>query len=234
MTYLDRTLTADPDFLVDRSARVDRRPAPEKAVLQAPPHPGDSHLAPLLSVLFHMIDEVNSIVVNVTAASPGAGASTVACNLAEAATASGWCRVALLDAQPAQYGAGRGLVDQIEQGDIPLLSPRLVGDTEIDMGRLSNSGRPLSRIDSVRRLYGLLRDRYTLVIVDCPAVFVGQQTLTVAAAADETVLVIEAERTALAEVMRARMVLERRGAGVLGVVMNKSRSRRSGLFGGKA
>ena len=71
-------------------------------------------------------------------------------------------------------------------------------------------------------------------MVDCPAVFAGQQTLMIAGAADDTVLVVEAERTALADVSRARAALERRGAGVLGMVMNKSRSRVPALFGGNA
>jgi Mrp family chromosome partitioning ATPase len=112
--------------------------------------------------------------------------------------------------------------------------PRRIGALEIDSGRLSTAGQPCSRIDGVRRLYGTLRDRYSLVIVDCPAVFTGQQTLMIAAAADETVLVLEAERTALADVGRARAALERRGAGVLGMVLNKSRDRVPSMFGGRA
>ena len=95
----------------------------------------------------------------------------------------------------------------------------------VDTGLLTTSGRAVSRLDSVRKLYGSLRQRYSLIVVDSPAVFIGQQTLTLAAAADETVLVVEAERTALADVGRARAALERRGASVLGMVMNKSRTR---------
>jgi len=126
------------------------------------------------------------------------------------------------------------LIDAIERGHSPVLTPQRIGALEIDTGRLSTAGQPCSRIESVRKLYGTLRDRYSLVIVDCPAVLGGPQTLMSAAAADETVLVLEAERTALADVGRARAALERRGIGVLGMVMNKSRPRRPAMFGGRA
>ncbi len=227
MTYVARLLTK-PDVVAGQS--VPNAPVASTGIAFT----GCPELAPLLSVLFLMIDETRSLVINITSAHAGAGSSTVARKLAEAAAATGWCRVALIDAQPSDDDTGRGLVEAVERGESPVLTPRRVGTMEIDSGRLSTDGRPLSRIESVRRLYGGLRDRYSLVVVDCPAVFAGQQTLMVAGAADDTVLVVEAERTALADVARARAALERRGAGVLGMVMNKSRSRIPALFGARA
>jgi Mrp family chromosome partitioning ATPase len=224
MTYVDRLLTTTP-------AVVDGHSRPSVAM---PAEMRCPELAPLLSVLFLMIDETRSMVVNITSAHSGAGTSTVARKLAEAAAATGWCRVALLDARPNPDATGRGLVETVEQDESPVLTPSRVGALEIDTGRLCTGGRTLTRIESVRRLYGSLRDRYLLVVVDCPAVFAGQQTLMVAGAADDTVLVVEAERTALADVARARAALEQRGAGVLGMVMNKSRSRIPAMFGGSA
>ena len=243
MTYVDRLLTTTSAAAAAAAAAAEQS-VPNAPIVNAPvantsvANPaaaltGCPELAPLLSVLFLMIDETRSLVINITSAHAGAGTSTVARKLAEAAAATGWCRVALIDAQPSDDDTGRGLVDAVEQGESPMLRPRRVGTMEVDSGRLSTGGRPLSRIESVRRLYGGLRDRYSLVVVDCPAVFAGQQTLMVAGAADDTVLVVEAERTALADVARARAALARRGAGVLGMVMNKSRSRVPALFGPK-
>ncbi|MDT7950097.1 MAG: hypothetical protein RQ966_01190 [Acetobacteraceae bacterium] len=209
-------------------------PASADASNSVPNDSRHAELAPLLSILLSIIDESQSLVVNFTSALPGAGTSTVARNIAAAAAATGWCRVALLEARPSADGLGRGLVDAVERGEIPALKPRRIGGFEIDTGRLSTTGRPLSRMDSLRKLYSTLRERYFLVVVDCPAVFAGQQTLMVAGAADETVLVVEAEQTALLDVARARGALERRGAGVLGMVMNKSRSRIPAAFGGNA
>ena len=217
MTYVARSLTAKPAVIASQSSEL-----------------GSPELGPLLSVLFSMLGENSSMVINITSAHFGAGASTVARKLAEAAAATGWCRVALLDAGETTGVTESGLLDAVERGESPVLTPRRVGAGEVDGGRLRTAGRPLSRIDSVRRLYGSLRDRYSLVVVDCPPVFAGQQTLMMAAAADDTVLVVEAERTALTDVARARAALEQRGAGVLGMVMNKSRSRVPTMFGGRA
>lgn len=232
MTYVDRLLTAKPALRFGRRPGLHARAQTTTRIM--PSANGFPELASLLSVLFLMIDETRSMVVNITAAEAGAGSSTVARKVAEAAASTGWCRVALLDAKPEPGEPGRGLIEAIESGEHPVLTPRQVGALEIDCGRLSTAGQPCSRIDGVRKLYGMLRDRYSLVIVDCPAVFAGQQTLMVAAAADETVLVLEAERTALADVGRARAALERRGAGVLGTVINKSRPRAPVLFGGRS
>ena len=224
MTYVDTSIATTP-FLLKGDAAATSRPAPVDT--------GNPELAPLLSVLFLMIDESQSMVVNVTSAHPGAGTTTVARSVAAAAAATGWCRVALLDARTRVGRADdeRGLIDDFERGESPALRSINLGAIEVDTGPLTTSGRTVSRLDSVRKLYGTLRQRYSLIVVDSPAVFAGQQTLTLAAAADETVLVVEAERTALADVSRARTALERRGASVLGMVMNKSRSRIPALFG---
>lgn len=240
MTYVDRLLVAAPAAGAGQSAAkpAPTTPAPAKPATTAPAAgrtAGCPALAPLLSVLLLMIEDSRSLVINVTAAHRGAGTSTVARKLAEAAAATGWCRVALLDAGPSGDTPARGLVEAIDQGESPVLTSRRVGALTIDSGVLSTARQPSVRLESVRRLYGSLRDRYSLVVVDCPAVFAaGQQTLMLAAAADDTVLVVEAERTAVADVSRARAALEQSGAGVLGLVMNKSRSRIPALFGGNA
>ncbi len=224
MTYVDRTLTTTPTLSL--AAQTTTRPLP--------PANDYPELAPLLSVLFLMLADNRSVVVNITAAHAGAGTSTVARRVAAAAAATGWCRVALLNADPHADEPGDGLLDAVERGQTPVLVPERLGPVEVDAGRLYLAGRSCSRVDDVRKLYGALRDRYSLVIVDCAPVLACQQTLTVAAAADETVLVVETERTALADVGRARAALERRGAGVLGLVMNKSRTRARPPFGRRA
>lgn len=189
-------------------------------------------LGALLSVLFLLIDDVRSLVVHVTSAGPGEGATTLARDVAASASVTGWCKVALIDAHPIAprpLGAGAaarpGLIEYIERGEEPILRTARLGATQVDFGTLSTAGQTVSQIESVRGLYATLRKTYTLIVVDCPPVFSGQQTLLLAPAANETILVLEAERTPIAEVTRAREVLEQRGASILGVVMNKSRRR---------
>jgi Mrp family chromosome partitioning ATPase len=189
-------------------------------------------LGALLSVVFLLIDELQSIVLHVSSARPGEGTTTVARDLAAAAAAAGWCRVALVDAHPGAPRAlgaasehGTGLLEYFDRGEAPVLRATKLGSTGIDVARLSSAGQPVSRVESVRGLYATLRKTYSLVVVDCPAVFASQQTLVLAAAANETILVMEAERTPIGEVARAREALEQRGASILGVVMNKRRRR---------
>ncbi len=197
----------------------------------APPRaePARPELGALLSVVFLLIDEQRSLVLHVTSARPGEGVTTVARDLAAAAAAAGWCRVALVDAHPAEPRAlgGRepGLMEYVDRGEVPVLRAARVGTASVDVGMLSSAGQPVSRLESARGLYDTLRRTYSLVIVDCPAVSQSQQTLMLAPAANETVLVMEAERTPVADVVRAREAVERRGASVLGVVMNKRRHR---------
>ena len=195
-------------------------------------------LGPLLSVLFLLIDDVRSLVLHVTSAGPGEGSTTVARDIAAAASVSGWCKVALIDAHPIAprpLGAGPaarpGLIEYFERGEQPILPAARLGSTQVDIGTLSTAGRTVSQIESVRGLYATLRRTYSLIVVDCPPVFSGQQTLLLAPAANETILVFEAERTPVAETLRAREVLEQRGASMLGVVMNKSRRRIPNFLG---
>ena len=198
-------------------------------VLVAPPEAtARPELGSLLSVLFLQLDETSSMVLHVTSATSGEGTSTVARDIAAGAAAAGWCSVALIDARPMErraQAAFPGLVEQVERGEELTLRRSRVGAAQIDTALLSTSGQPVSRLETVRGLYGALRQRYSLIVVDCPSVFSGQQMMVLASAADETILVFEAERSNLGDVARAREVLDQRGATVMGVVMNKSQRR---------
>ena len=83
----------------------------------------------------------------------------------------------------------------------------------------------MTRVESVRGLYGFLRSNFNLVVVDCPPVLTGHHAASLASVADGTLLVVEAERTRAADVNRTRETLEQLGATILGVVLNKRRQR---------
>lgn len=204
-------------------------------IVTPPPAIARPELGPLLSMLFMRLDAKQSLVLHVTSATPGEGTTTVACDVAAGAAAAGWCRVALVDARPAARrvpaGMMDGLAESAERGVEPFLRRSRIGSATIDTAVLSASGQPVSRLETVRSVYQTLRQRYSLIVVDCPAVFAGQQMMVLASAADETILVLEAERSPLAEVARAREALGQRGASVMGVVMNKSRQRIPKLLG---
>ena len=200
-------------------------------------NPVPPELDPLLAILFMMIDELRSAVVHVTAANHREGTTSIAREIAAAAAASGWCKVALIDATAGQKSplivatTRPGLIDYFERGEEPILRLSRIGSAPVATGSLSGNGRPVTRVESVRGLYGFLRSNFNLVIVDCPPVITGQQAAALASVADGTVLVVEAERTRVTDVARTRETLEQLGAKILGVVLNKRRRRIPKLIG---
>ena len=203
--------------------------SPETPFPPLPAAPVRPELGPLLAVLLMLVDEHRSAVVHVTAAAGREGTSTVAREVAAAVAASGCKDVALVDAHPG--GRGAGLLDAAERGDVPVLEPATVNGSPVATGSFSSGRVPAARLDSVRSLYAQLRTRYALTVVDCPPVLSGGGAAVLGSAADGTVLVVEAERTRVADVNRAHELLQQVGAPVLGVVLNKSRSRVPRLIG---
>ena len=188
-------------------------------------------LGPLLAVLLMLIDEHRSAVVHVTAAVRNEGTSTVAREMAAAVAASGW-NVAAIDAHRGSEGGGKdGLLDAAERGDVPVLEPGTINGRPVATGSFSSGGVPAVRLDNVRSLYAQMRSQYALTVVDCPPVLSGSGAAVLGSAADGTVLVVEAERTRVEDVHRACERLQQVGAPVLGVVLNKSRSRVPRLIG---
>lgn len=189
-------------------------------------------MIPPLALLVRLIEDQGSIVVHVTSARHGEGTSTVARELAAVAARSRWCKVALLEshrpdsdtAMLADPSAAALLETFGANGTIQLHRVR-VGDVEMAAGTLSSTFGVTPKVESVRSLYNRLRADYTLVIVDCPPVADAGDTAAFAATADGTILVVEAERTRIAEIKRARDKLDQWGATILGVVLNKRRQR---------
>ncbi|WP_157279929.1 CpsD/CapB family tyrosine-protein kinase [Paenibacillus swuensis] len=67
------------------------------------------------------------------------------------------------------------------------------------------------------------RERYDLVMFDCPSVLTVTDTSIMANQCDGVILVINSGRTDKAAALEAKKVLERVKANVIGVVMNKHR-----------
>ncbi len=176
-------------------------------------------LGPLLARVALLLDAQRSAVLHVTAARHGEGATTVARELAAAAAArAAWRRVALLDAQGAAEG---GLIEAFARTGEAALRPCRVGGAEVGCGCLAGPGTP--RLEGVRALFNHLRSQWTLVVVDAPPVLDARERAVLAAAADQVVLVVEAERTTPGDAMQARDALRQAGASVMGAVLNRGR-----------
>jgi Mrp family chromosome partitioning ATPase len=195
-----------------------------EAIKEVPPE-----IAGLMSVLIRLLDRNGPIIVYLTAASHGEGTSTIARELAAAATRWDWCNVALVDAsRPATARGSRipalGLFDVTSDTDDLPFRRSLCDGAMLMQAALTGPNTSLPTIDTVRSLFDRMRKQFTLVIVDGPPILVSQQISAFSAAADCVVLVIEAERTHTADLERARARLEQLGARILGVVLNKRRN----------
>jgi capsular exopolysaccharide synthesis family protein len=169
--------------------------------------------------------------VGVTSAESGAGASTVAINLAIAA-ACGGCRTLLVDANLVSPTIARTLQVDPRPGLTDLLSGEVDLDeciytTHIDRLAVLPAGPTVEssplEVDW-SRLKGMVRRAaadYELVVFDLPPTHELSAGLTVAALLDGVVLVLEADRTDSAVALRCKRQLVASGAKLLGVVLNK-------------
>jgi Mrp family chromosome partitioning ATPase len=180
----------------------------------------------LFATLLQLIDEHKSLVIHLVAATPGEGVSTLARTLAVTAGRRSWCKVALLDlvAEGTSRGAapdGATLLDQFAADGAADLERISIAGAAMSVGRLSDTGAARPRLDTLREFYAWARARYTLIIVDCPPIMRAPDSAVLCSLADGTILVVEADRTRVPVVQRARETLAAGGAKILGVVLNK-------------
>lgn len=191
-------------------------------------------LGSIFSVIKTHLSEMSSLVLNIAAATPGEGASTVARELAHQAGQTSWCRTLLLDGnagnddQAMHFGLstlphlGIGTEDpaRIEIVRIGLRQAHfdLAGVT-IGGAQESNRIEP----SALRDLYVRLRRTYALIVVDCPPILTSPDTAVFSSYADGVLLVVAAERTRIPVVSRARQDVEDAGGTVKGIVLNRRR-----------
>lgn len=169
----------------------------------------------------------------VSSPGPGQGASTVALNLAIAATKTGR-RAMLVDADPSPNGLGRFL----STGSFPGLSDVAAGSVTLSaaarMWKLEDgtqfpmlpSGDTLADAHSlsgvlVADALDTVSERADLIFIDVPPVLWSEATQELGAHADGTILVV-ADSANAENVTRAIHDLDAAGAPVLGYVRNRS------------
>ena len=167
----------------------------------------------------------------VTSAIQGEGKSVTAANLALAAVATGQ-RVLLVDADLRRPGVGRTFgLDQeaglstvlagehdldevlleLEQSSLHLL---LAGVRPPNPNELVSSGR-------MKQLLARLTEHFDLVVVDVPPLLAVPDVLEIAGSVDATLLVVELQRSERHEVRDACERLDRVGADLVGLVVNR-------------
>lgn len=167
------------------------------------------------------------------AACCGEGTSTIAQETAMALVAETGRKVLLLDAGPLEperfwsYGLDpyKGLVDVIAAG-----RPFNEAVSQIEhgvqfarwLGREEHRNIA-GRLIHDEAFWNSLREAFGIVVIDAPARQFAPDGLALAARADATVLVVEAESTREAVVENLRDTLAAAGAKIAGVVLNKRR-----------
>lgn len=178
-------------------------------------------------------------VVLVTSSGPGQGSTTVAMNMAIAATQAGR-RVLLIDGD----SGGRGLSRFMGTGPEPGLTDLAAGEADLGeasrLWRLSpDSVMPVVPAGSAKEdaaaalegepladAIGLLTDQADLVLIDSPPILWNGTSRPLAAHADGTVLVVT-DTAQTDNVVRSTVKLELAGAPVVGYVVNRSGKRPS-------
>ena len=166
----------------------------------------------------------------ITSSSRGEGVSTVASQLAVAAAAVSPRRVVLLTLE--NLATLRGTVaapgwrtDQAHHASLDHLEHASGVDGPVPNLQWFRVGTGKASLDPEHfaEVVSKLKADHDLVIVDLPAVMADGQVPSYASLLDGIVLVVEAERVAWEVADRAKTILMRSGANLLGVVLNKHR-----------
>ena len=170
----------------------------------------------------------------ITSAGPSEGKTTVAINLAFAIARTNQ-RVLLVDTdfrKPSLHRAFRlsrrvGLADALA-ADVTLdeaIAKDIVPNLDV-LPRGSKPPNPSEILDSERmhEVLGILRESYDFVILDSPPIGTVVDASVLASQAEGIVLVIEAGRFPAKYLMRVKRRIDRVGARLYGVVLNKIRA----------
>jgi succinoglycan biosynthesis transport protein ExoP len=222
-------LAAIPDFRMDRTSG----PAPTIS------HPASAATVSYefaLSSIEFALDAMNGTSVLFTSVSPQDGKTTVALNLAIAATRNGH-RPLLVDADERVRGltflsgltTEAGLTDLNGSNDsgVPLQRWVFLDGTEIDFVpagvAVPESTAGLFGSGAFRKSLGTLIDGWPIVFIDSPPVMAAAETAALAAVADAVVLVVS-EGTNLKDLENARDRLSISPSPIIGYIFNRATS----------
>ncbi|MDX2028656.1 MAG: hypothetical protein SFW62_08475 [Alphaproteobacteria bacterium] len=199
-----------------------------------PPAPAnDAEINGLVQRLNLTLNGPRGSIVTFIAARSGEGTSTVAQDAAMALAAETGRKILLLDAGPLDaerfwsYGLDpyKGIVEMIAAGQ-PITEAINPIERSVQfarwMGREENRGLT-GKLAHDDAFWNSLREAFGITVIDAPARNYAPDGLALAARADATVLVVEAEATRQPVVENLRDTLTAARAKIAGVVLNKRR-----------
>jgi polysaccharide biosynthesis transport protein len=192
----------------------------------------------LARALLRLGDIGGNRIVQVTSAAPDEGKSTLAAALAISAARTG-LRVLLVDADMRRgslsgmfnLATKDGLVGLAGGQNLPVTYTQQYGDMSLEVLGVGNAVVPQPDLIASARFATLLKDlalTYDVIILDSPPVLAVSDAMSIARAADATVLVVDAETTPKDVVERAVKSLRAAGAPIAGVVLNRHRHSNAG------
>lgn len=168
----------------------------------------------------------------ITAARHGEGTTTVAVGLATALARERETRVLLLEANVRTPCLGvmlplattAGLTDFAAGRAAPEALLTRLEDVNVSVIAAGNALGPTVNVEVVDTLLARLQTQFDFVIIDGPPVNSYADASVIATKVDGVILVVEADRTPVAEAEAAKRQLDKVGARILGVVLNRRRS----------
>ena len=195
---------------------------------------GNDKLVELYRAILRALPDRSCRVIEIIAAHPREGVSTVVRGLAAAAGAVGNARVLVCDATPERTSlrdlglpALRGTLNDVaaSQAELrsvidPVANHGFAHCAVADPGSGSHVAVNLDILDPI---FGALRQQFDLILIDAPSTNDGPLGPALAKKCDGVILVVEAERTRSPVVTAAQRAIEINGGRILGVVLNKRR-----------
>jgi capsular exopolysaccharide synthesis family protein len=186
-------------------------------------------------VQFYRKDAISSFLI--TSSVPQEGKSTIAANIGLSLVAIKKS-VILVDAHlrhPSlhkMFGLSKkpGLLDVLSQRGSLLLNKTPSGLSILTSGPLIKDPAALIGSGKMKELIDLLKKDFDFVLIDAPPLLSGPDTALLASITDGVVIVIDTGRTTSGESKRAKSILEKSNAKILGVVMNNYNSDYEGYY----
>ncbi|HVM98543.1 MAG TPA: CpsD/CapB family tyrosine-protein kinase [Candidatus Acidoferrales bacterium] len=168
----------------------------------------------------------------ISASNHGEGATTVAVGLATALAKERETRVLLVEANVRTPCLGAvlplattaGLSDFAAGRAAPEALVTRLEDVNLSVIAAGNAPSPAMNLEVVDALLTRLQSQFDFVILDGPPVNNYADASVIATKVDGVILVVEADRTPVAEAEAAKRQLDKVGARILGVVLNRRRS----------
>jgi protein-tyrosine kinase len=164
----------------------------------------------------------------------GEGTSTVARNFALFTAIRLRKKVLLLDGDPVnqtqlsffEVSPVQSLEEVLREGEDPAKAFATTNDPGLTLALISRNGASwlqLAETGNLDTLWGNLKEKFDLILIDSPAPSVTPPGLLFCQQADGVILVVEADRTRGPVVEKAKAHILKNGGNILGIVFNKRR-----------